>query len=432
MGLMSFGFAARRNPEWLEGLGHSTIANGYEFLHSVNLSKWGLNLFSNYWDVVVLCFLLPLFLFLAIAALIILFNSLLIAIEWSVMRIYSVRRPCATCGYTKEPRYLSKNSKPGEIHPVALRPGVYGSFYHESPFNYDKLPTMLLNGKWKLRRVCQNPNCKDKIISSDMTGSNEIAGLGTDVHIGVVGHRSSGKSYLLYGGLGLLQQLYPDRFNQIDKNRETDILAKKTRIDQKQGIQTNVEDWYKATQLIYKAPGRMMPYHLFCYDVAGEKFDSDKRSRQTGLEFYSNVQSIMFVIDVEALDLSGVPASDDIIEWIDQQKTDEKYDIINTLSVIVDIFKNQAGRKTKDIDLNFVCVKKDKGYLEAVGYDSDNITSKEIESFICNDLGLNGLVASAKVEFKTVTCYATTVISKNTDSLKNLFTKILKQQGVKI
>ena len=264
-----------------------------------------------------------------------------------------------------------------------------------------------------------------------MTGTNELTGLGTDVHFGVVGHRSSGKSYLLYGGLGLLQQIYPDRFNQIDKNRETDILTKKSRIDQQQGIQTNVEDWYRATQLIYKAPGRLMPYHLFCYDVAGEKFDADKRSRQTGLEFYRNVQSIMFVIDVEALDLSGVPASDDITEWIDQQRTDEKYDIINTLSVIVDIFKNQAGRKTKDIDINIVCVKKDKGYFEAVGYDSDSVTSKEIETFICYELGLNGLVSSAKAEFKTVTFYATSVISKNTDSLKYLFQNVLKQQGIR-
>ena len=430
--LMAFGIAAISDKMWLEGLGHSTVATGFEFLHSVNLFRWAYHLFSNYWDVVVLCFITPVILFLFIAATIILFNSLLIGFEWAVMRIYSVRRPCPVCGSTNEPRYISKNSKPNQQHPVGLHPGVYGAFRHKSPFNSDKLPTMLLNGKWKLHRVCANPNCKDKLTTSDVSGKIDVVGMGTELHIGVVGHRSSGKSYLLYGGLGLLQQLYPDRFNQIDKNRETDIDAKKARIDKKQGIQTNAEDWYRAIQMIYKAPARMMPYHLFYYDVAGEKFDADKRSQLTGLDFYRNVQSIVFVVDVAAIDLSGVPANDDIVEWIENQNIDEKHDIVNTLSVLVDILKTKVGRKTKDIDFNLVCVKKDMGYFEAVDYDSNTVTPKEIEKFVCNDLGLNSLVGSAKVEFKSVNFHAVSVVTKDVSSLKNLFFKVLKQQGVRV
>jgi len=237
---------------------------------------------------------------------------------------------------------------------------------------------------------------------------------------------------LLYGGLGLLQELYPDRFSQIDKDSETIVAAKKMRIDRKQGIQTNTEDWYRAIQMIYKPSGRIMPYHLFYYDVAGEKFDADKRTNLTGLDFYRNVQTIMFLIDPAALDLSGVPANDDIVKWINRQGIDEKYDCINILSVLVDILKTKVGRKTKNIDFNFVCAKKDMGYFEAIGYNSDTLNSKDIEKFIREELGLNSLVGSAKVEFKSVNFHAVSVISKNTDSLKNLFSKILKQQGVKI
>jgi len=412
----------------IRDVGERLVNAGFEFMNTLNLFNWVFNLFKYYWDVILLCILFPALFFLAIAATIIILNGILIGVEMIVMKIYNVRRPCPICGSTRDMKYISKNggNKP---HPVSLRPGIYGSFRHQSPFSEDKLPTLLFLGKSKLDRIC---NDCDNRISSEMALNSDLTGLGTDVHIGVVGHRSSGKSYLLYGGLGLLQQLYPDRFNQIDKNNETDIAAKKARIDLKLGIQTNVEDWYRATQLIYKAPGRLMPYHLFFYDVAGEKFDSNKRNKQTGLDFYRNVQSIMFVIDVEALDLSGIPASEEIVEWIKNQNTDEKYDIINTLSVIVDIFKNQVGRKTKDIDFNIVCVKKDKGYFESVGLNSDNIEAKGIENFIRNKLGLNNLVASAKVEFKTVNFHATSVVSTSKESLEQLYHNVLKQKGIKI
>jgi len=439
--LAGLGSAAISKPLWLEALGYSTVSTGFEFLHAVNLSQWALNLFTNYWDVILLCLLLPVMIFLTIAFLIITLNSLLIGFELAVMRIYSVSRPCPVCGSTKEMYYLKKGGNYDKPYLRSLRPSMYGIFSHYDDNNGNgKLRTLLLNGKWRYDRRCKNPNCPTtetrETITSKMESTN--LGVGTPVHIGVVGQKSSGKSFLLYGGLGLLTDLYPDRFEQIDDDGKTNIKDNKNAMNNHGDIgATKKIGSYRAIQLMYKKPWRKMPYHLFCYDVAGETFNTDK-GNVDGIDFYQKVQSIMFLIDPQHLNLTGLEANDAIVEWIDQKgvpKNDKK-DIVNTLSALTYILQTQTGRKTKEIDFNFVCVKKDDGYFEASGYDSNTITPKEIEKFVCEELGLIGLVTPAKAEFKSVNFHAVSVPSKNTsknpDSLKNLFFNVLKQQGVEI
>jgi hypothetical protein len=438
--MASLATAAISNPSWLEALGHSTVATGFEFLHSVNLSQWALNLFTNYWDVLLLCFLLPVMIFLAIALLIITFNGLLIGFELIVMRIYSVSRPCPVCGSTQEMYYLKKGGNYDRPYLGKLRPNMYGIFYHDTGSQNGKLPTLLLNGKWKLDRKCKNPNCPTtetkELITSNMKGGN--FGMGTPVHIGVVGQKSSGKSFLMYGGLGLLMELYPDRFNQIDADGRTNIKENKDAMNNDGDLgATKKVGSYRAIQLMYKEPWRKIPYHLFCYDVAGETFNTDK-GNVDGIDFYQKVQSVMFLIDPEHLNLTGLEANDAIVDWIAKKeiKENEKKDIVNTLSALTYILQTQTGRKTKEIDFHFVCVKKDKGYFEAAGYNSTTITPKEIEKFVREELGLVGLVTPAKAEFKSVNFHAVSVpsknTSKNTGSLKELFEKILKQRGVKV
>lgn len=92
----------------------------------------------------------------------------------------------------------------------------------------------------------------------------------------------------------------------------------------------------------------------------------------------------------------------------------------------------KTGRKSKKINFNFVCVKKDFQYFEALIYNSNNITPNNIKHFINNDLGLVNLLNSANAEFKDVNFYAVSAISSNTVALKQLFFDLLKQQGVKI
>lgn len=409
--------------------GNSLVETGFEFMQTLNMFKWGVNLFVSYWDILLLVFVAPLLLFTCFAAAIILLDFIFISIEWIITKIYNIRRPCSVCGSTKEPYYLTPNTdKP---HPVPLHPGVYGTFTHESPINRAKLPTMLLNGRWKLERKCSNCGAK---LNSKMDKKDKRIGYGTDVHVGIVGHRSSGKSYLLYSGLYMLIDEYNNKFTQIEANNETSIKDKYRRISSREGIQTNDSDQYRAIQLIYKDILRPIPYHLFFYDVAGEKFNASSKSHQTAMEFYKNVQSIIFVIDPRMIDYTGIPISEYLRGWLSTQRLsnyDEKYNIGNTFTILKEIL-NKANRKSKKIDFSFVCVKNDLKYFEASNYNSANISSSEIENYLCNDMGLNNLVNSAKAEFRTVNFYSVSTYTNYKNELKNLFIETLKKQGVKL
>lgn len=415
------------NDDSIERAGNNLVEAGFNFMQELNMLQWGINLFSSYWDIMLLVFILPLILFIGIALVIIVLNSLLVGIEFIITKIYNVNRPCSACGSTIEPLYLVNDRE----HPVALRPGMYGVLSQTSPTTKEKLPTLLVNGRWKLNRKCSACGTR---LDSKMSDNSKKVGFGTDIHIGIVGHRSSGKSYLLYSGLHLLMDNHPQKFTQIEANNETRIEDKYRRIAQREGIQTNDSNQYKAIQLIYKDKLRPIPYHLYFYDVAGEKFNSSSRSHQTAMDFYRNVQSIIFVIDPKMVDYTGIPTSEELKNWLTSGNTssyDEKYNVGSTFTMLKEIL-NKANRKSKKIDFSFVCVKKDLKYFEASGYKSDTITPSEIERYICNDMGLNNVVYSAKAEFKSVGFYSVSTFSNDKGSLKYLFTEILKQQGVKI
>lgn len=412
--------------DYISNAGERLVESGFEFMQTLNLFEWGLNLFKGYWDVMIIVFVLPMLLFLAFAVGVIIISALLRGVEFIITKAYSVRRPCPVCGCTDGYHYLVE----GQRHPVGLHPGVYGIFSQTSPKNGSKLPTMLINGRWKLDRECVNPNCKSKVTSQ--MGVAGRVGYGTDIHIGVVGHPSSGKSYLLYSGLSLLQSAYSGKFTQIDADNETRIEGKKRRIDSGDGIQTDNKSQYRAVQLMLTDKIRRIPYHLFFYDVAGEKFDASSNAHQKAMDFYRNVESIIFVVDPFMIDFTGIPTNDDLLRWIESKgQYGVKYNIGNTFSILKEILE-KAGRKSKKIDFSFVCVKKDLGYLEVMGYSGDKHTNKDIEKFVCSDMGLNNVVNSARAEFKEVKFFAVSAISKNTDSLKTLFVETLKQRGVKL
>lgn len=391
---------------------------GFNVMQSANMLNWGLEIFSKYWDVLLVAFATPMVLFLAFALVVIIINMLLNGIEFIITRIYSIRRPCPVCGSTATPDYVVG----GRTHPVRLQPGIYGVFTQRSPQTGETLPTMLLNGRAKLTRRCRQ--CKQYI------GSDTAHSFGTEVHIGFVGHRSSGKSYLLYSGLSLLMQSYPERFTQIDSSNDTRIDSMKRRIDARNDIQTNVANRYRATQLIMTSQRRPLPYHLFFYDVAGEKFNAGSSSHKTAMEFYRNVQSIVFIIDPSMLDTFGTPASTSFTAWAKQNATGEKYKVESSFSVLKDILET-VGRKSGKIDFNFVCTKADMGYLQACGY---SLTPDEagVEQFISAELGLTNLVNSARASFNEVHFYAVSAISSNKAGLRRLFSDLLNQRNVSL
>lgn len=400
----------------IEETGENLVAWGFEFMQSVNMFSWGLGIFKNYWDVILVVFFTPMVLFLGFAVFVIILNMLLNGFEFIVTRIYSIRRPCPICGSTATPDYIVG----GKPHPVKLHPGVYGVFTHKSPVTGESIPTMLLNGRGKVTRKCKKCN---SFINAD-TGNT----IGTEIHIGIVGHRSSGKSYLLYSGLSSLMSSYPERFSQIDADNDTRIENKKKRIDARDGIQTDVANKYRAIQLILKSKLRPVPYHLFFYDVAGEKFNASSSSHKTAMDFYRNVQSIVFIVDPSMLDISGTPASAKFVDWHKRNANAEKYRIDGSFAVLKDILET-VGRKSNKIDFNFVCTKTDMGYLPELGY-SKTPGENEIERFISTELGLSNLINSARASFKNVHFYTVSAIESDKSRLKNLFITLLEQRKV--
>lgn len=400
----------------IEETGENLVTWGFEFMQRVNMFSWGLGIFKNYWDVILVIFFTPMVLFLAFAVFVISLNMLLNGFEFIVTRIYSIRRPCPICGSTATPDYIVG----GKPHPVKLHPGVYGVFTHKSPVTGESIPTMLLNGRGKVTRKCKKCN---SFINADTDNT-----IGTEIHIGIVGHRSSGKSYLLYSGLSSLMSSYPERFSQIDADNDTRIENKKKRIDARDGIQTDVANKYRAIQLILKSKLRPVPYHLFFYDVAGEKFNASSSSHKTAMDFYRNVQSIVFIVDPSMLDISGTPSSTKFVDWHKRNANSEKYRIDGSFAVLKDILET-VGRKSNKIDFNFVCTKTDMGYLPELGY-SKTPGENEIERFISTELGLSNLINSARASFKNVHFYTVSAIESDKSRLKNLFITLLEQRKV--
>lgn len=402
----------------IEKTGENLVTWGFEFMQSVNMFSWGLGIFKNYWDVILVIFFTPMVLFLTFAVFVISLNMLLNGFEFIVTRIYSIRRPCPICGSTATPDYIVG----GKPHPVKLHPGVYGVFTHKSPVTGESIPTMLLNGRGKVTRKCKKCN---SFINADTDNT-----IGTEIHIGIVGHRSSGKSYLLYSGLSSLMSSYPERFSQIDADNDTRIENKKKRIDARDGIQTDVANKYRAIQLILKSKLRPVPYHLFFYDVAGEKFNASSSSHKTAMDFYRNVQSIVFIVDPSMLDISGTPASVRFVDWHKRNANAEKYRIDGSFAILKDILET-VGRKPNKIDFNFVCTKTDMCYLPELGY-SKTPGENEIERFMSTELGLSNLIDSARASFKNVHFYTVSAVESDKTRLKNLFTTLLEQRKVTI
>ena len=341
----------------------------------------------------------------------------LMGLEFSVMKVYSVRRPCPSCGSTHTPEYWVDEH---HRHPVPLHPGVYGVFTQKNPETGKKVPTMLFNGKGKLLRKCSNCGSFMKA-DADKT-------FGTEKHIGIVGHRSSGKSFLLYTALGTLKNYFGDRVSQIDAEYDTNIAENIKRIEKGLSIQTDLKDSYKAVQVMLNRKMNPVPYHLFFYDVAGEKFNQASTASKTAMDFYRNVQTIVFVIDPAMIDYSFNPPSENIEKWLSKHSSPEHFSADGTFSTLKNILES-VGRKTKSIDFMFICVKADTGYLEACNYPTTG-DDLGIEQFMREELGLSNLVDAAKGSFRNVKFDIASVNPAFRERLTSLFISILKNLGV--
>lgn len=395
---------------------------GENFFASVNVFDWAVAVFETYGAALFGIIMLIVFAFLSIALLLMFVSLVLRGIEFAVMKIYSVKRPCPFCGNSKSKEFVYMVD--GVEYPMNPSPGVYGVFHQTNHFTGTRVPTMLLNGKAKLTRKCLH--C-DRLVN---TAGDNVQG--TPVHVGIVGNRSSGKSYMLYSALELLQKKHGDAFTQVDADRNNKIAAVAKRIHEGAGIQTVVRDRYKAVQATLKVKLRPMPYHLFFYDVAGEMFDVNAARKMSAMEFYNNVGIVIFVIDPSMLDISSGDAqpSSSFTEWLEAKCGDtEKYDIEGTLSKLGNILERQ-GRRLKDIDLIVTCTKADLGYLQACGL-GDRPTEQDIRKFVRDDLGLYNADNNINNTFRSVGYAAVSVNAGYEDTLVRLFVRALATQGLK-
>lgn len=401
----------------LEAWGEDLVRWGAQLLDHVNALDWTLTILREDGIKILMVIAIPFGCFLALACLLITCSYLLRAIEFASIKIYNVNRPCPYCGNKKDFDYWVDGKK----YPIELRPGTYGVLHQTNHITGVRVPTMLMNGKAKLIRKC--PHCQQLI------NTKQDKTYGTDVHIGIVGDRSSGKSYMLYSSLELLFQKFGKDLQQIDFDNNNNVKILAERIHQRVDIQTAVKSHYKAIQLRLNRKFRPIPYHLFFYDVAGEKFSVNTIKTPSALEFYTNVKTVVFVIDPTMINIDRLSPSDSFKRWFAQNgNQDEQYDLEGTIGSLKEIIE-QVGRKTKDIDLILACSKKDLGYLESSNYpyDCDGAT---IKKYIQEELGLFNLVNSVEPSFKSVGYAAVSAIDSERKALQRLFVEILKQRGV--
>ena len=393
---------------------------GIDIIDKVNVIDWTLSIFSTYGKTMLVVIAIPIVCFLALALLLILFSFVLRSIEYVSIKLYNVHRPCPFCGNKHDFTYMFNGNK---ANSVPLRPGMYGIFHQTNHKTGVRVPTLIMNGKAKLTRKC--PKC-GRLINKEHDKA-----FGTDIHVGIVGTRSSGKSYMLYTGLELLSRQFGKDFQQVDadNNNRLDMVAQ--RIHHDDGIQTAVKDLYKAIQFRLSRKLRPVPYHLFFYDVAGEKFDVKSALMRNALKFYTNVKTILFVIDPTMVDTNMVMPSDSFTRWLRQYgNPTERYDAEGTLSKLKDILTQLVGRKTKDIDIIVVCTKKDLGYLENSNYPCD-LDEAMTKKFICEELGLTNLVNSL-ADFKSIGYAVVSATTEDKRALQELFLRVLRQRGIHI
>lgn len=398
--------------------GNDMVDWGFGFMKKLNIFEWGLNLFTDFWDVILIAFASPLVLFMGFAAAIIVLVCLLWGFEWLVMKAYGISRPCPVCGSKGDKEFWSDRI---HKHPVKLHPGVYGVFSHREPSTGKKMPTMLMNGKGKLLRRCTS--CGN-FISSDMEQS-----YGTEKHIGFVGNRSSGKSYLTYTLLNGILTQYGSSAHQTDVDQDTNISANATRVRNDAGIQTDLRDQYRAIQVILQQKLRPLPYHLFFYDVAGEKFNQKSTASKTAMDFYRNVEQIVFIIDPTTMDFSRSACGPKMEEWLKKHGSPEKFSTEGVFSTMNAILES-VGRKSKSIDFIFAVVKADLGYLEHCGYGMD-MTEQQIEGFMREELNLYNVINVAKGSFSKVEFVTTSAMPKYSASVARLTEKLLRNAGIK-
>lgn len=370
-----------------------------------------------HWRVVLLLLLSPVLVFLVIALATVLLTGILWATEWVVMRVYRVHVRCPHCN-SEEFDYIVHGHK----YPVPLHPGVYGVFHHD--YEDISVPTMLALGKGRLTRQC----CR---CGNRTTVSKDRHVVGTDVHIGIAGGPSTGKSWLIYEGLYQLITRHGRTCREHNPAHGESIGAYHRIIESGGQIQTQAGRYTRAVQVMIERKNQPMPWHTHWWDVAGENFDT--ASNPTLMSFYRQVRCIALLVD-PMLTEPGLGASERYKRWTGQQRLfSARYNVSSTMAHLDNIIQ-RCGGSTRDIHLVIVLAKADQGYLSSVAGIADfaNAGSDVLERFVVDDMGLANEVMVARNQYRSVTFAAVSVTTSSKASLRNLIGLLLSRVGIDV
>lgn len=393
----------------LSGAAERMFEKGVSIFNSMNPIELSIGIVLTYWKIALIIAITPLVVFLVIALIWLLIAGIVSLYESIVMSRYNVKHPCPNCGLPSEPAdYVIGHNTNGapRILPVHLRPGLYGIFSVKAPYTGQKLPTLFLNGKDKLERIC--PHCQTSI----------KADVGQEKHIAVAGVAQSGKTTLLYRIIAELERKYGasitdnmgvnhatiDRFlSHIKHGAEMAEYPPKTS-----------ENRHRSIQMMIKHKGATIPYKLYLNDLAGEMFTADNNKAEDA-PFFKNTNVILFIIDPMTMRSSDLEFGDDFSDWyknnVGQQADNSgKIDVEMALDVLKNTIEKHRKKRAdiKDIPLMILLTKADTGYMHNI----DTHNSQNIKSFLQNEMGLDKFVYMVSTSFSDITYYAVSAKSK--------------------
>lgn len=224
-------------------------------------------------------------------------------------RLLGIRYTCPSCHERGVPQFRC----PGcSTLASDLAPSPYGIFHARCAKCQAELPTLDLFGRLALQKVCRNPDCAADFVHPAIGKQREL-------HFGLVGAQSSGKTTWMVAAVWQLAQQFASRYRlrvEFANNQQKKILhdfvaglvsgarlAKTASIPRPRAFNVAIHAADEPGCLIY------------LYDAAGE--DLTEEARMSGHRFHRFVDGLVVVIDpfAEALARPGNTGATDRKAW---------------------------------------------------------------------------------------------------------------------
>ncbi|MBC6418157.1 MAG: hypothetical protein GDA44_04875 [Prochloron sp. SP5CPC1] len=220
--------------------------------------------------------------------------------NWLYGTYYKIYYRCHSCHHQMQlPIYTCPNCSTKHTQ---LWPSLYGVRFHtcagtkNGNFCNEKLPTLDILGRSKLKQECPNPDC-----------SSPIEGLGgTNVHLPIVGGPAAGKShYIAMAVIQLIRDFAPTHSLQItlpNQEHQTNYDTNVKRLESGQRLLKTADlgDSAKAFNLQIKKSNRAVPKLLYLYDAAGESWTQEDRALLQ--KYFEYLHGIVLIIDPFSLE----------------------------------------------------------------------------------------------------------------------------------